>query len=1004
MALHASSLVSLIPTLLQWNFRVLTCHEDMYELEWKSYGSESSLLGLSVQLFTVPSVMPLLAEKRFVSELIRMLYELFDKYVVVNANMGCSVLMTRDATFQLQQYFRVVVDLKYLLSTTTLRHHSLYTDPTTFYKWVELLILCNEMQPCKAREEESSHEVCFSALYLERHLKAITMRFMDAFITDALGEPLDYDEPTLRAAALEVFKGVVSRCATALQKRNPCSGNFRTSEDELSLFLPMHRMLAMLFDRAIRYWNFSLEDLIDAIPTGRQFVRLLLEAPLRALAMGGQVSAKLWERCSMSLLYITEHLRSEHIRRSQIEADLFILQIGAAALGGSALAMVLLNRFEVLHSFGFNPSLCKVLNSTKHTNVLIEEALDALIAVGTNRAIAGRDAMDYLTLRTLVLHSLFMAPMPHSKLEKTTPKFLRPLLDDVLQEVADLVKPSDGQSAVFHVKKDMWREFDPCFVGFTRRTYEAATERYFNERSKGKPTVIPCPAASTLLRGMDTVTDIFSSPMIYSRIYWGLLGLVREQASDVMTSSGIVRCCTNLLLLSIRHRQRVDRDPAEITMEEVRHYVAEAASTEEGSVQEIAEAVLTANHTTISAFAAALWDALDGVAPYAVSLKEELAPRLLFWMDEAEPSVTGTNVDGLRERLETPVRDANSMAFYGSDVMYNARQRFTVSLSEGKSATHSIVSLLSAVRQMDEPRCEFAHSMVDRLLDELSEDERNKSLISRCDNGQREAEAKARLAASRELRKRKQAEIMAKFQASQERFLRESADAKLSTEGLEGEQGEDQGDEDGADEDADYCALCREQLDESSTGRSFGYVSYVQRSNLVMKVKERAVKAELEASCGNDDEESGPVERRPVTHGKGVASGKEWLASQVEIYRSGICLRVSEPGETKEAEEAALEQERAELTQALLGQPRNDAGHIQSCGHKLHTKCYFDYCESLHERQLNDGISFKCPLCRTLSNILIPALPRSQLSARWSREPPTPQQRESFTWEILVCR
>mmetsp|Transcript_14971 Transcript_14971/g.58652 ORF Transcript_14971/g.58652 Transcript_14971/m.58652 type:complete len:1293 (-) Transcript_14971:69-3947(-) len=863
--------------------------------------------------------------------------------------------------------------------------------------------MCNEMQPCKCKEEESSHEVCFAALYLERHLKAITLRFMDAFITGADGEPLDFGNEELRQRALGLFKAATSRCWEALHRRNPCGRAFRTSEHELSLFLPMHRMLAQIFERCMRYWKFSLDELVEAAAEGKQLVRLMVEAPLRALAMGGQVSAKLWERCSMSLLYIADHLRSEHIRRSQIEADLFVVQAAACTLGGSAVTLILLNRFEVLRSFSFDPAKCHVVNDRQRTTVLIEEALDALIAVGTDRAVSGRDAMDYLALRRLVLHTLFVSSLTHSKLEKITPKYLRPSLDDVLAEVADRVQPSDGQPAIFTVKKHCWAEFDPYYVGYTRRSYELATERYFSEHSKGVATIIPCPATDELLRGMGGLVDIFSSPLCHSCIFWGLFNLVRPQDSDVMTSGGIVRCCTNLMWLSLHHRKTGDKDPSKITVSEIVQFVADAAQLEQDAVKGKVDDVLAGDFGTIAQFVTALWDALDDVAPLCLSLKEEVAPRLLFWLEEAEAAVAG-DTEGLRERLSTPVQDASSMVFYGSDIMFNARQRFTVDVGSGKASTHSMVSLLSAIRQSEEPKCTFAHGMVDKLLDILADNDRNKELISKADNGKREAEARARLLASKELRRKKQEEIMARFKARQSQFLRDSADAKVVAEAeaeAAAEPGDGQGEEMGEGE-TDYCALCREELDPSDAERPFGFVSLAQRSDFVLKVRERATKTEMEAN--EHCEEAAKVEERlaakPISRGRGVQAGRDWFTHQVERYRYGVTFVVDElpEGDTEEEREAAREAQRTremrDVALGIVGRPISDGGHIQSCGHMLHQKCHQDYCETLAGAQESDG-RFKCPLCRSISNTLIPVLPRGTMARRWRQEEEEEQEAAS---------
>ena len=286
------------------------------------------------------------------------------------------------------------------------------------------------------------------------------------------------------------------------------------------------------------------------------------------------------------------------------------------------------------------------------------------------------------------------------------------------------------------------------------------------------------------------------------------------------------------------------------------------------------------------------------------------------------------------------------------------------------------------------------------------------------------ADAGAVSAKSREARKAAQRRAMERMMKAQSSFA-----ASLSIDN----GGGDDGDEDANDEEeADLCIICRCDDADGENNGPLGFLGHVQRSR-TLQLRSMAEVGRLSEGVSHELHRTYRVvgdrgcqlratesmSSRPLSC-LGVGSIVTVLESKVSPKYDLMSRRVrirhtdSDTNETIEGWASIQSSQGYVILSPLSTMCYNNSRWgstrpvIRQCGHAAHLRCVEAHCLSLHQRaagdqpydgrfaaNIDDG-EFLCPLCKQLSNILVPDIGRSSASQSLSRMSSTLSSSSTF--------
>ncbi len=164
------------------------------------------------------------------------------------------------------------------------------------------------------------------------------------------------------------------------------------------------------------------------------------------------------------------------------------------------------------------------------------------------------------------------------------------------------------------------------------------------------------------------------------------------------------------------------------------------------------------------------------------------------------------------------------------------------------------------------------------------------------------------------------------------------------------------------------CILCQEEQGLSAEGPSLVMSAFVQKSKVLSKRRNC-----VRDVCGSANREAS-------------SSSLE----DMDVAGSGEASAAASPSSSSSSHSTSLRQ--YESCPVLLADMPS-APHTSSCGHIMHSSCWQKFYDDImaHDRQRNRGVTrhphsfdverqeFLCPLCRRLSNAVIPLIPQFHL-------------------------
>ncbi|GAA6011286.1 hypothetical protein JCM11491_006784 [Sporobolomyces phaffii] len=898
---------------------------------------EHSLIFLSVQIFTVPSICLTLVSPpyNFLTTVLDILFAFFTEQtdpprppplpspledslsaaaaaaaaarpkprrLVLPPNPHVrSVDPESGASFKQKRYFQLFSDLGHLVSSRGVQDFVVAT-PNVLDHVVAFLALFEGMNPvvrAVGTHVEYESDSWVSAFNVTIQLGKLCRAFGDAFRVAAGPDPapLAGALQTVLAKMHDTDDGSsrnlhTVRLGGAGGGREYGSVAFDVSTSKNSF----HHPLAWLWaEMAKNVQRLDPERLRDACRDERGSVEsflIAMERPLRVVVLVAQVRAGLWVRNGFGIRAQQLHYKEYSLRENTYDQDVFFLQNALVVLGASAVFAAIVDRFD-LAAWLIDGRDDHAVFEPIQAMAMTEELLSLVIALVSDPTWIA-PLSDAAALRRELVHYLALGPCVYSDLlRRVSERFADdPALDGVLASVAHFKPPlGTNDQGTYALRAECYAEVDPYFSRYTRNQREEVDKVVRAELGKQRGrdgdvvVIVPRPLEVTCGPFVDLARDALASPVLVQVVFFAL-----------------------------KHGQRRGDLFSEVVVDQALHLAMLAL-------------VDPASRAGFVAFAR---------APAPV-----------------EPDSDAEAGDEEREADEYVPKAGDSS------------KRVVVEEDEA-----TFVRLL--VKLADDERMKAVRHKAGWILDELEAtlgDEVGRWRRARA-SVESEAEALEQKNAEKRLAaKKRQEAIMQQFAKAQSAFLESVEDEDDDDDDDDTfDDDEDDARRRGADEvdmgdddddatspkpkiDFGSCIVCQDELEGS---KAFGILGLVQGSNLIRLTPSGpdnvAFQHEILATPASLDRDASSV--RPF----GIASEKTRVHS-FDDSGDGIAR----------------------------GFPQNQKSgfHASSCGHLMHLACFETYCASLATRHRQQPTrchpetierrEFVCPLCKSLGNVLLPA-------------------------------
>ncbi|XP_050407008.2 E3 ubiquitin-protein ligase UBR2 isoform X1 [Patella vulgata] len=502
----------------------------MAEFFLDDHDHDVSVLSLTVQIFTVPSLARVLITKYNLLEvIIRAFLEPCERKKNV---FGKLAFDRNERNPALKRAWFVLYDLKYALICKPNASEWDNELRINFLKGLKALIeLLSAMQGMDCVQRQTGHHLEFEpewegAFNLQLKLEDNLVLFAEWCSTDkevllkAYKETLDAlyrcersSEPNTKER-FEV-EGHTARCI-----------KYDVATQPVSIHLPLSRFLAALHLHLEKYQlHFNSPKLLQIMDKRLEPLDLI-EPPLRTQVMIAQTQAGMWRRNGFSLLNQIFFYQNVRCRGEMYDRDIVMLQIGGSLMNGNDFVIHLLNKYGLMNwvRLEYDVPGQGQEDSLRQTVMLAEEFLNLLIILLEERFVPGvGQVTEQDVVKREIIHQLCIAPMAHSELGKALPENPNHEtgMEDVVKDVAKFNKPSGTGKGKYELKPEYFKNYCPYFYHYTK-SEQSKSEEAQRKRKKQEgedqclpppfPPAFTCQFSSIInLLQCDVVTHIFQT-------------------------------------------------------------------------------------------------------------------------------------------------------------------------------------------------------------------------------------------------------------------------------------------------------------------------------------------------------------------------------------------------------------------------------------------------------------------------------------------------------------
>ncbi|XP_042476695.1 E3 ubiquitin-protein ligase PRT6-like [Macadamia integrifolia] len=342
--------------------------------------------------------------------------------------------------------------------------------------------------------------------------------------------------------------------------------SYDVSSQDVSVHIPLHRLLSMLLYKALRSCyaesvatqmndasstllagpclDFSRQVLVGCHPNG--FSAFLMEHPLRIRVFCAQVRAGMWRKNGGAAILSCELYRSVRWSEQSLELDLFLMQC-CAALAPPGLYVK-----RIIECFGLSNYLSLNLErSDEYEPVLVQEMLTLIIQIVKERRFCGLSTTE--SLQRELVYKLAIGDATHSQLVKSLPPDLSKSdqVQKILEVVAVYSNPSGMKQGKYSLRKTYWKELDLYHPRWNSRDLQIAEERYLRF-CKASALTNQLPRWTTLFYPLQGIARIATSKAVLQIVRAVLFYAVfTDKNSASRAPDGVILTALHLLSLAL---------------------------------------------------------------------------------------------------------------------------------------------------------------------------------------------------------------------------------------------------------------------------------------------------------------------------------------------------------------------------------------------------------------------------------------------------------------------
>ncbi|CAM8910449.1 unnamed protein product [Rhodiola kirilowii] len=493
----------------------------------------SVLPSFSVQLFTVPTVTPrLVKEENLLAILLGCLEEIFSSCA---GEDGCLVVSKWERMYEITLH--VIHDIGFVMSHDEVPKYVTTERQDILSNWIKLLGFLQGMDALKreiglhvVEENETVHMAFVLCHYLEEvHSCLVSGVFFSCQLLESSDIPIpnsytshvDIEEDDSRHAKVRLvsqFPGpdsglcLIGTCLKEIEKKLNAGRDleethvlkaaewlyvdYDVSLQEISVHIPLHRLLAVLLHKALeKYCGASAvtagisswpggpslalnQEFFDHFLSGCStywFSSFVMEHPLRVRVFCAQVYAGMWKKNGYAALYACELYGNVQWSDQSLELDLFMLQCCAALAPADSFVNRILQRFGLSDYLSMN-----VKKTNEYEPTLVKEMLNLLIQIVKERRFCGLSMVE--GLKRELIRRLAIGDATHSQLLKSLPPDLKNsnMFSNVLDEVAVYSIPSGFNQGKYSLRRKYWKDLDIYHPRWRPKDLQVAEERYLH--------------------------------------------------------------------------------------------------------------------------------------------------------------------------------------------------------------------------------------------------------------------------------------------------------------------------------------------------------------------------------------------------------------------------------------------------------------------------------------------------------------------------------------------
>ncbi|XP_041366438.1 E3 ubiquitin-protein ligase UBR3-like [Gigantopelta aegis] len=797
-----------------------------------------------------------------------------------------------------------------------------------------------------------------------------------------------------------------------------CKNNMKPNPYQLTFHLPLHRYLAAFMMTAVKNLDIKLTDIL---PEDVALKKIMIHV-LQIQVSLAQIYAGMWVRNGIQIKGQAMTYVQCHFCYSMADADLYLLQVCGSQLDPDYFVKTILERFHLLNwlSFSSKPSHLSIHLEPSHETAMLEGALALLSTLLGIRTYLGIGDKELVRLEMASL--LCMGDRQHSQLQDLMPEKSgvsghgKEYFESTLKELADYKAPvfeagGGMQQGTYVPKAFLWdTEYDPIHVSLRaiyKRDQQAALDRYTEHiRQTGKYQKKTSPWPPFKIPGHVNSSYKGLYKILNCRTIQAFLFTILYKAvhKELNLPDSVLYYTIHLLDLSLHfspshstkrvhsqgtvndgqfHRWFSSSDIKQNARETIHEIVVQnpVSETEEADsctvnvdmdTSTLEEMFQLAPSTASSHGGPITASHLSGI-PSMMSLPGSSggSPTYALALPTSHPPGSPTQVKPKYESRGVVTEQFHSTPYPVNENLITLLVKLHNKLS-GKSNSYACSTCEGGGAKPSEAAVGDGPFYVGRFLDRLCRQSSEcAKLVSEiaATRQQKEKDKKQGQTVNQEERRKKawerQQKLMAEFASKQKAFMEQAMEEE------EDASEETTQEKSKSEEKLLDCVICGQST--PSTGDSpVGLVVFLQSSS-VLGHRLRSEKPRVLLEDGSQ------LPKAPC-----ATFYKKHLETLLKNFEEGSC-------------------------QMSLNIGWEGGVVVQTCGHYLHLTCHGSYLESLKTQNPTENLSvnkgeYWCPLCRQLSNSVIPVVPDENKFTLVKPVSPDPHQMAFDLAELMVKR